>query len=63
MIIGQATVGIEMTEDMSKLDAIILPTIFDVCGFTAAIAMSVKEKNSDIKVIVSEQLLFYDCQL
>jgi len=62
MIIGQATLGIEMLEDVTNADAVILPTAIDGCGFTAALAMVIKGIDPKIKVIVSEQVP-YNCKL
>jgi len=53
MIIGQATLGIEIFEQM-EFDVIILPTMIDGCGITAGIAVAVRESNPNIKIIVSE---------
>ncbi|XP_071564060.1 L-threonine ammonia-lyase-like [Temnothorax nylanderi] len=58
MIIGQATLGIEMMEQANDVDAVILPTSDDGCGLTAGIAMAVKSQNPNIKVIVSKQVHF-----
>jgi len=54
MIIGQATMGIEIFEQIMEIDVIILPTIMDGCGITAGIAIAVRESNPNIKIIVSE---------
>jgi len=54
MIIGQATLGIEICEQIMEIDVIILPTIMDGCGITAGIALAVRESNPNIKIIVSE---------
>ncbi|XP_018337050.1 PREDICTED: L-threonine dehydratase catabolic TdcB-like [Trachymyrmex septentrionalis] len=54
MIIGQATLGLEIFEQLDfgkKIDAVILPTTVDACGVNAAIAMAIKEWNSNIKII------------
>jgi len=59
MIIGQATLGIEIMEQLSTIDTIILPTRTDGCGLTAAIAMIIKNYDPNIYVIVSKQILFY----
>jgi len=53
MIIGQATLGIEIFEQM-EFDVIILPTMIDGCGITAGIAAAVRDSNPNIKIIVSE---------
>jgi len=54
MIIGQATLGIEIFEQVEKeIEVIILPTIMDGCGITAGIAIAVRESNPNIKIIVS----------
>jgi len=56
MIIGQATLGIEIFEQMTvhDFDVLILPTMIDGCGITAGIAVAVRESNPNIKIIVSE---------
>jgi len=56
MIVGQATLGVEIFEQMTKhdFDVLILPTMIDGCGLTAGIAVAVKEYNSNKKIIVSE---------
>lgn len=54
MIIGQATLGIEICEDLRKIDAVILPTTINGCGLTHGIAMAIKGWNSKIKIIVSK---------
>jgi len=54
MIIGQATLGIEIFEQMMEFDVIILPTIMDGCGVTVGIAIAIRESNPNIKIIVSE---------
>jgi len=55
MIIGQATLGVEILEQGIGFDVIILPTMFDGCGLSAGIAVAVRESNPNIKIIVSEQ--------
>jgi len=56
MIVGQATLGIEIFEQMTEhdFDVLILPTMIDGCGITAGIAMAVRDLNPNIKIIVSE---------
>lgn len=64
MIIGQATLAIELIEQMTqieKLDAVILPTTIDGCGLTVGLALAIKHSYPAIKVIVSEQILSYNC--
>jgi len=56
MIIGQATLGIEISEQSKEFDVVILPTTIDGCGLTAGIAMAIKRWNSEIKIIVSEYI-------
>ncbi|XP_024890425.1 uncharacterized protein LOC112466533 [Temnothorax curvispinosus] len=51
MIIGQATLGIEMLEYLLKFDAVILPTTINGCGLTTGIAMAIKGLNLEIEVI------------
>ncbi|KYN04469.1 Putative threonine dehydratase, partial [Cyphomyrmex costatus] len=54
MIIGQATLGIEILEQLDfikTIGAVILPTTIDGCGVTACIAMTIKEWNSNINII------------
>jgi len=69
MIIGQATLGIEIFEQMAEqdFDVLILPTMIDGCGITAGIAIAVRESNPNIKIIVSEhtytQMIFGNCKL
>jgi len=54
MIIGQATLGIEIFEQITDFDVLILPTMIDGCGITAGIAVAVRDSNPNIKIIVSE---------
>lgn len=57
MIIGQATLGLEIFEQLDSgktIDAVILPTTIDGCGVTMTIAMAIRQWNSNIKIIVSE---------
>jgi len=54
MIIGQATLGIEILEQKIEFDVLILPTTMDGCGITAGIAIAVRESNPNIKIVVSE---------
>jgi len=56
MIIGQATLGTEISEQNKEFDVVILPTTIDGCGLTADIAMAIRRWNSDIKIIVSEYI-------
>jgi len=63
MIIGQATLGLEIVQQIENIDAVLLPTMIDGCGLTAGIAMAIKECNPKIQIIVSEQMHFYNCQL
>jgi len=51
MIIGQATLGIEIMEQ--QIDVVLLPTAIEGCGLTTAIAIAIKGCNSKITVIVS----------
>ncbi|XP_018370892.1 PREDICTED: L-threonine dehydratase catabolic TdcB-like [Trachymyrmex cornetzi] len=54
MIIGQATLGLEIFEQLDfgkTIDAVILPTTVDGCGVTATIAMAIRKSNSNIKII------------
>ncbi|XP_018307886.1 L-threonine dehydratase catabolic TdcB-like [Mycetomoellerius zeteki] len=51
MIIGQATLGIEILDDIKNIDAVLLPTAINGCGLTTGIAMAIKEYNPKIKVI------------
>ncbi|XP_018307885.1 L-threonine dehydratase catabolic TdcB [Mycetomoellerius zeteki] len=51
MIIGQATLGIEIMNQQSKIDAVLLPTTIEGCGLTTAIAIAIKGCNSKITVI------------
>jgi len=53
MIMGVATLGIEIFEQKMEFDVIILPTIMDGCGITAGIAIAVRESNPNIKIYVS----------
>jgi len=56
MIIGQATLGIEILEQMTKhdFDVLILPTMIHGCGLTAGIALAVKAHDPNKKIIVSK---------
>jgi len=58
MIIGQATLGLEIIEELMGIDVVILPTVMDDCGLTAGIAMAIKEVNPNIMTIVSKQVFF-----
>jgi len=58
IIIGQATLGVEILEDVMNIDALILPTEVDDCELTAGIATAIKEVNLNIMIFVSEQVLF-----
>ncbi|XP_071572824.1 L-threonine ammonia-lyase-like [Temnothorax nylanderi] len=51
MIIGQATLGIEMMEDKINAEAVILPTSINGCGLITGIAMAIKGLNPNIKII------------
>ncbi|KYM85115.1 Threonine dehydratase biosynthetic, chloroplastic, partial [Atta colombica] len=54
MIIGQATLGLEIFEQLDSgktIDTVILPTTIDACGVTATIAMAIRKWNSNIKII------------
>ncbi|XP_018337048.1 PREDICTED: L-threonine dehydratase catabolic TdcB-like [Trachymyrmex septentrionalis] len=51
MIIGQATLGIEIIEQQSEIDVVLLPTAIEGCGLTTAIAIAIKGCNSKITVI------------
>ncbi|XP_024869005.1 uncharacterized protein LOC112452822 [Temnothorax curvispinosus] len=53
MIIGQATLGIEMMEENANInaEAVILPTSINGCGLITGIAMAIKGRNSNIKII------------
>ncbi|EGI59740.1 Threonine dehydratase catabolic [Acromyrmex echinatior] len=51
MIIGQATLGIEIMQQQSKIDVVLLPTTIKNCGLTTAIAIAIKGYNSKITVI------------
>ncbi|XP_011638735.1 threonine dehydratase, mitochondrial-like, partial [Pogonomyrmex barbatus] len=52
MIIGQATMGLEMMRQVhDNIDAVILPTTIDGCNLTAGIALAIKERNSKVQVI------------
>ncbi|XP_018307887.1 L-threonine dehydratase catabolic TdcB-like [Mycetomoellerius zeteki] len=54
MIIGQATLGLEIFEQLDSgktIDAVILPTTIDGCGVTMTIAMAIRQWNSNIKII------------
>ncbi|XP_071571620.1 L-threonine ammonia-lyase-like [Temnothorax nylanderi] len=51
MVIGQATLGIEMMEYLLKFDAVILPTTINGCGLITGIAMAIKGLNLEIEVI------------
>ncbi|XP_011638612.1 uncharacterized protein LOC105428154 [Pogonomyrmex barbatus] len=51
MIIGQATMGLEMMQQVHNIDAVILPTTIDGCNLTAGIALAIKEHNSKVQVI------------
>jgi len=55
MIVGQATLGIEIVEQTDyDFDVLILPTVIDGCGLIAGIAVAIKGYNSNKKIIVSE---------
>ncbi|KYM85114.1 Threonine dehydratase biosynthetic [Atta colombica] len=49
MLIGQATLGIEIMEQ--QIDVVLLPTAIEGCGLTTAIAIAIKGCNSKITVI------------
>ncbi|XP_011063779.1 PREDICTED: uncharacterized protein LOC105151647 [Acromyrmex echinatior] len=51
MIIGQATLGIEIVRQQSQIDVVLLPTTIKGCGLTTAIAIAIKGCNSKITVI------------
>ncbi|KAG5336391.1 THD1 dehydratase, partial [Acromyrmex charruanus] len=51
MIIGQATLGIEIVQQQSEIDVVLLPTTIKNCGLTTAIAIAIKGCNSKITVI------------
>ncbi|KAG5315858.1 THD1 dehydratase, partial [Acromyrmex insinuator] len=54
MIIGQATLGLEIFEQLDfekKIDAVILPTTIDACGVTMTIAIAIRNWNPNIKII------------
>ncbi|XP_018370891.1 PREDICTED: L-threonine dehydratase catabolic TdcB-like [Trachymyrmex cornetzi] len=51
MIIGQATLGIEIMKQQSNVDVVLLPTTIEGCGLTTAIAIAIKGCNSKITVI------------
>jgi len=53
MIIGQATLGLEIMLQQPKVDTVLLPTTIDGCGLTTGIATVIKGFNSKIKIIVS----------
>lgn len=53
MIIGEATLGLEIMEQEPKIDAVLLPTTMDGCGLAIGIAMAIKELNSKVEIIVS----------
>jgi len=53
MIVGQATLGLEIFEQ-TDYDVLILPTMIDGCGLTAGIALAVKGYKSNKTIIVSE---------
>jgi len=53
MIIGQATLGLEISEEMTDIDVVILPTLINDCGLTAAIVTILNEINPSILIIVS----------
>ncbi|XP_011692349.1 PREDICTED: threonine dehydratase biosynthetic, chloroplastic-like [Wasmannia auropunctata] len=51
MIIGQATLGLEIIENIEKINIVLLPTTINGCGLTTGIAMAIKEWNPNIKII------------
>ncbi|XP_011639243.1 uncharacterized protein LOC105428555 [Pogonomyrmex barbatus] len=52
MIIGQATVGLEILEQMcDSIDAVILPTTFNGCSLTEGMAVAIKRRAPEIQVI------------
>jgi len=58
MIIGQATLGLEIHNELMNIDTVILPTVIDDCGLTAGIATAIKEVNKNITIFVSQQVFF-----
>ncbi|KAG5332322.1 THD1 dehydratase, partial [Acromyrmex heyeri] len=58
MIIGQATLGIEIVQQQSKIDVVLLPTTIKGCGLTTAIAIAIKGCNSKITVIEVQGISF-----
>ncbi|XP_071652638.1 L-threonine ammonia-lyase-like [Temnothorax longispinosus] len=57
MIIGQATLGIEMMEEKINAEAVILPTSINGCGLITGIAMAIKGRNPNIKIIMVHSAL------
>lgn len=53
MIIGQATLGLEIIQQQPEIDTVLLPTTIDGCALTIGIAIVLKRLNPNIKVIVS----------
>jgi len=55
MIIGQASLGMEIIEELTEgFDVVILPTLFTDCTLTAGIAKAIKDINPNITTIVSK---------
>ncbi|XP_011707831.1 PREDICTED: uncharacterized protein LOC105462712 [Wasmannia auropunctata] len=61
MIIGQATMGLELINQLSDIDAVILPTIIDGCGLTTGIATVIRERNPNIRYVFEVQPEVIDC--
>jgi len=58
MIIGHATLGLEIVREIENINAVLLTTMINGCGLTASIATAIKQCNPKIQVIVSEQMHF-----
>jgi len=43
MIIGQATLDLEIVREIENINAVLLTTMINGCGLTASIAMAIKE--------------------
>jgi len=61
MIVGQATLGLEISEEVTNIDAVIFPTLINDCGLTTGIVMALTEINRRMLIIVSA--FFYNYQL
>ncbi|XP_011868383.1 PREDICTED: uncharacterized protein LOC105562274 [Vollenhovia emeryi] len=57
MIIGQSTLALEIVENNTKFDAVVLPTMMKDSGLTVGIAMALKELKPDMQVMIVQNEL------